>query len=134
MIEIGVGLPLRGYVCRATVAYHGRPALVTVLAREGVLNVAQSRFGSEIRIRAGEARAGVGIVLPERFQPALRGLPQIVEGAHETFLPFGAWRPLRSGRKKVRGCKANRIGWEWLPCRGREAPQRALTRSVEEQA
>jgi hypothetical protein len=64
----------------------------------------------------------------ERFQPALRGLSQVVEGSHGRLLPISAWRPLRSGRKKVRGRRIEPNGWEGLPCRGQEAPQCALQR------
>lgn len=44
----------------------------------------------------------------------------------KTFLPSSAWRPLITGRKKVRVGVRTRLGGRSLPCRGPEAPQSAL--------
>ena len=84
------------------------PALVAMLAGERVLDVTQHGIGGRGRICPGEPLPRVGIVGAQRLQPALRGLVQIVEGRHETPSFRCAWRPLTSGRKKVRGCESNR--------------------------
>src|SRR5262249_1561918 len=49
-----------------------------------------------------------------------------------TFLPFGAWRPLSSGRKKVRRKRCEPSGWEQAPLpRTGGAPERT-DRSIAE--
>src|SRR6266851_5023153 len=63
---------------------HLDPAAVPVLARERVLDVAQSGIGGRARPGAGQPDARVTIVCAERLQPALRFLLEIVDGAHET--------------------------------------------------
>jgi hypothetical protein len=53
-----------------------------MLARERVLDVAQGE--RQLRLRMGRTQAvdGDAIAAAKRFQPALRFLPEIVEGAH----------------------------------------------------
>ena len=102
------------------------PVLEAAFARECVLNVTQGWGCWCSGIRAAQPIDRVGIAIAKRFQPAPGALSQVVEGTHGRLLPFDAWRPLRSGRKKVRGERFEPGGWERLPCRGQEAPQCAL--------
>ena len=60
------------------------PVVEAVLARERMLNVAQSRLGRRLRNRASQPRTRVRIACAQRLQPALRFLLEIVDGAHET--------------------------------------------------
>ena len=61
------------------------PALVAVLARERVLDVAQARLRRRVRPGARSvARARRGSSARSAFEPALRFLLEIVDGAHET--------------------------------------------------
>src|SRR5207249_2104221 len=78
-----------------------RPARETVLSRERVLDVAQGQFGGGLGIGALETGARLGVVRAQRFEPALRFLLQVLEGArgrelsaHGYLPPVAAWRPL----------------------------------------
>jgi hypothetical protein len=63
------------------------PAFVTVLACERMLNVAQSRIGRGVWICAFQPSMRIGIIRTQGLQPSPRRLPEVFEGAHETFLP-----------------------------------------------
>jgi hypothetical protein len=58
------------------------PAFVSALARECVLDVAQSCNHGSARVRAAETLLRSGIAGAERREPSLRFLPEIVEGTH----------------------------------------------------
>ena len=100
------------------------PAFVPVLTRKRMLNVAQARIRRRVWIREPQAFHRSRIVAADLFQPALRFFAEIVERAHETPSFRCACVRLRSGRKKVRIVR--RPSWVGFPCRGQEAPQRAL--------
>src|SRR5687768_12331369 len=97
-----------------------------------MLYVAQDRTGRGVGHRATETRRSVRVVGAERLQPAARGFPEIVEAAHETFLPLPPQmgRCLRSaylqaGRRF--NVEKNYDGWELAPLpRTGGAPMRAV--------
>ncbi len=81
-------------VARREPMFQRRPAGQTVLARERQLDVGEGRRLWHIGQRALEARARIGDIRSQRFQPALGFFSQVVEGGagrelsrHGTFLP-----------------------------------------------
>src|SRR5436190_22609480 len=96
-----------------------------MLARQGVLDVAQHGLRGRGRPGAHQPGARLRNALVERFQPALRFLLEIVDGAHATPSFRNRLSSAYSGRKKVRSWRTRWVG-DGLPCRGQEAPQSAL--------
>jgi hypothetical protein len=90
-------------------AREGNPAVVSPLARERVLHVAQRGLLRRARGRAIESRARVRIARAEGVEPALGGFAQVVEGGHGRLLPFvpGVRLP-QAGR---RFDAVDRTGW-----------------------
>jgi hypothetical protein len=85
LIGIGYGRPAALSVIESTSKID--PALVTVLACERVLNVAQSRIGRGVWISAFQPSMRIGIILAQGLQPSPGRLPEVFDSAHETFLP-----------------------------------------------
>src|SRR6185295_19214458 len=86
------------------------PALVTVLACQRVLHVAENRVRGCIWIREAQTFDETRIVLAEFLEPVLGALAEIVECAHETpsfrgacVRLFQAGRRFRSDRSTVLG-------------------------------
>ena len=109
------------------------PVFLSVLPCESVLHVAQHRLAWRLRPRAVEAGARAGIAGAKRSKPAFRFFPEILERgagrdlARHADLPsvVPGVRLIRAGRRFVLVIRT-RVGGSRLPCRGQEAPQRAL--------
>ena len=96
-----------------------------------VLHLAQGRLGRRVRVGDLEAGALLGVVRPQRLEPALGLFLEIVErggggepSAHGTPSFRRAW--VRKHRPEEGSGTASITGWKQVPCRGQEAPQRAL--------
>ena len=59
-------------------------------ARKGVLHIAQRRLSGCAGVGASQTCARLRIALAQRFQPALGGLAESVDGGHGRLLPFCA--------------------------------------------
>ena len=94
----------------ATARRERDPALVAAFARERVLHVAQRRLFGCAGIRAHPAARALR-ASPSRsaFSQRLAALRRLSRVVTRRLLPFDAWRPLTSGRKKVR--VADRTRW-----------------------
>ncbi len=115
------------------------PAGQAVLARERELHRAQRDLLFVVaRERAAQARKCCSVAGLERLQPLLRFFLEGFEtgtrtdrAGHDTFLPICARGPLKlwAGRKSNADYRTG-VWVGGFPCRGQEAPQRALSASV----
>src|SRR5262249_12962374 len=103
-------VPCPALSARLDLSLQTRPARMAALARERVLDVAQCRRLERVRVGATQPRPRVRVAGANGLQPSTRFSSQIVQGGHDkpSFRGLArcrggyAWRPLTSGRKKVR--------------------------------
>ncbi len=91
-----------------------------------MLDVAQRRRGRSFRIRAFEALARRAIAGAQRFEPATGFALEVVEGAHADLPSVLPVVRLDQAGRRFGDFDEPRMGGRQLPCRGQEAPQRAL--------
>src|SRR4029434_11110521 len=86
------------------------PALVTVLACQRVLHVAENRVRRCIGIREAQTLDETAIVLAEFLEPALRVLSALGECAHETPSFRGACVRLSQAGRRFRSDRSTVLG------------------------
>src|SRR4030095_2294863 len=100
------------------------PALLSVLACQRVLHIAQHRVYRRTGIGALESSTRFRTIRAQLFQPALRLFSDVFEGSSEgdlawhRNLPSVARSPLSRGRNEGSCFVRTRLGGSRLPCRG----------------
>ena len=112
--------------CRARYPANARAGASPCFRPARVRPVAERGRCRRIRMEAHKPCASSGVVRTKRLQPALRLFLQGFEHGPSSTC---ARCPLMPGRKKVRCDERTSVWVGNFPCRGQEAPQRALLTS-----